>query len=136
MSRDTSPILHGEFSRRAMRRPGVERVIAGMTWKGSRYLQTFLLEDGRPRNGSQIRAETVPLIKRAIESVRASRAGDVGRFEDGRFTVDVRTGRHPSDGTSIFFQRRDANGHEAGRENSLYGDEIEALEAGCNWLME
>jgi hypothetical protein len=122
------------FLRRDLRSPGLERQIAGISHRDERIVEVSLFIHGDRRGGLQITSESAPVVAQALERARTSTASQqIGRFADGRFVVDVATGSHPCGSTAVYFQRVAEDGH-AGRPVSLFGEELDALEAGLAWL--
>ncbi len=125
------------FLRHTLRRPGTERAVAAVDLRCGRFVEIAFFIDGGYRGGSRIGAEGAPIVARAIDCARAGRATrQLGSFRDGRFTLAVRVGPHPSGGAAVYFQKLDEAGLEAGAPIALYGQELEALDAGLAWLAE
>ena len=123
------------FLRRPLTQDGLERVIGGITYRGKRSLEIAVLAQGHRRSTTQISKDAAPVVAQAIEVAQSSRGrAEIGAFYDGRFRVEVTTGPHPSRSPAVFCQKVDEQGIEAGRVIALFGDDLDAIEAGITWL--
>ncbi|HZU85671.1 MAG TPA: hypothetical protein VE987_22245 [Polyangiaceae bacterium] len=116
--------LHGDFARWQCGSPRFQLSIAGLSFRGRRYLEVTLLDDGQARGGPQIRPGDAAIVAHAIDVAKSGGQLDWSALESCA-TTDVAT----EHGTVAFRAR-------AGRPRVIPPEHVDDLEAALGWLLE